>query len=252
MAVDFRSSFRSLTLLLFFSSLGSVRLTAEYDRNFAETDNVQRSASISKERGISAALYSDLVAAAITKTSRRRIGETTAYPTSYPTGVYVAPTNPEEESNTPAPVADASDVPEQNSGEDPNAPVIGSGSTIEEQTSPPVAAPIEPPVEVDTDSSIPITGVAISDNYEIGGAQNINEEIKEEDRTALNSALYFFITLVVCLLCFGGIHIVKRYVRTKACYFCDDKLVVVYADKFTIVLLSLSLLSSFFALFFSE
>lgn len=239
MAVDFRSSFRSLTLLLFFSSLGSVRLTAEYDRNFAETDNVQRSASISKERGISAALYSDLVAAAITKTSRRRIGETTAYPTSYPTGVYVAPTNPEEESNTPAPVADASDVPEQNSGEDPNAPVIGSGSTIEEQTSPPVAAPIEPPaeppVEVDTDSSIPITGVAISDNYEIGGAQNINEEIKEEDRTALNSALYFFITLVVCLVCFGGIHIVKRYVRTNVFNFCFDKFVITYTDKFLII-----------------
>ena len=46
----------------------------------------------------------------------------------------------------------------------------------------------------------------------IGGAENINEEIANEDKTALNSAKYFSITFVLCLIFCGLLYTFRRCV----------------------------------------
>ena len=50
----------------------------------------------------------------------------------------------------------------------------------------------------------------ISNNNDIGGAQDINKEIEEEDDTALSSAKYFFLTFVCFIAIFVGIHSYQR------------------------------------------
>ena len=48
----------------------------------------------------------------------------------------------------------------------------------------------------------------------VGGAENVNEEIKNEDRTALNSAKYFSITFVLSLIFCGLLYTFRRYACT--------------------------------------
>lgn len=47
----------------------------------------------------------------------------------------------------------------------------------------------------------------------IGGSQNINKEIVEEDAYALSAAKYSFYAILSFLLFYGLIQIIKRYVR---------------------------------------
>jgi hypothetical protein len=54
----------------------------------------------------------------------------------------------------------------------------------------------------------------------VGGAENVNEEIKNEDRTALNSAKYFSITFVLSFIFCGLLYTFRRY--THAYYFIRD------------------------------
>lgn len=48
---------------------------------------------------------------------------------------------------------------------------------------------------------------------DIGGSQNINKEIVEEDAYALSAAKYSFYAILSFLLFYGLIQIIKRYVR---------------------------------------
>ena len=96
--------------------------------------------------------------------------------------------------------------PSKPSKEEPNIPANGSDNDApfkngdEDQP---------PPTEEPSFSE----GGGQNNDGNIGGAENINEEIANEDKTAVNSAKYFSITFVLCLIFCGLLYTFRRYVN---------------------------------------
>jgi hypothetical protein len=116
----------------------------------------------------------------------------TPYPSSLPTSHFVAPSKPEDEV-TAVPTASVST----------NGSEIIDTNKATTTISPTFSPSLQPTVKMDKEP-VPI------DDTNIGGAQNIEKEIIEENATALNSAKYVFITFLGCIFLFGIVHTVKR------------------------------------------
>ena len=104
------------------------------------------------------------------------------YPTSQPTNtVFVAPTRPEDFVTT--------------------MPTVILSS---------IAEPMKSPVSMKPTVPLPISDGGVIDGSNVAGAENVNEELREEGHTALSSAKYFFFTFLICVGLFAGIHTIKR------------------------------------------
>jgi hypothetical protein len=119
---------------------------------------------------------------------RRRLADKIPQPTSQPTGKFVAPSVPED-AVTRAP------VPTRN-------PVASASNKKKDDTK-------EKEADENEESSSKSTTVSSSDKV-IAGAMNVNEELKVETRTALNSTIYFIYTFVICIVGFIAIYTLRR------------------------------------------
>ena len=106
---------------------------------------------------------------------------TVEYPTSQPSSVFVAPTRPED--------------------------FMTAMPTVVE-----ISEPMKSTVSMKPSVTLPISdgGVIDRGNVAGAGAEDVNEELREEGHTALSSAKYFFFTFLVCVGLFAGIHTIKR------------------------------------------
>ena len=95
-------------------------------------------------------------------------------------------------------------------GEDPNTPENGSDETGGKDT-PEGDLPNEDQPRPTKEPSFS-EGGGQNNNGNIGGADPINVEIANEDKTALNSAKYFSITFVLCFIFCGLLYTFRRYV----------------------------------------
>jgi hypothetical protein len=143
--------------------------------------------------------------------SRQLQDKKTVQPTRQPTNKFVAPSVPEELiTKSPTPTtwptsksksATTGGIP-TNSGQasstlKPTAATGNSGGSKDSATT-------APPTHV--------PGSATADDKTIGGAVNVNAELKQETKTALNSARYFMYTFLVGLGCFAVVFLLKRCV----------------------------------------
>lgn len=113
----------------------------------------------------------------------------------------------EEETPPPAPSkVKAKPTKPTKGGEDTNTPVNGSNETGGKDI--PEVDEDEPPPTKEPSFS---EGGGQNNNGNIGGADPINVEIANEDKTALNSAKYFSITFVLCLIFCGLLYTFRRY-----------------------------------------
>lgn len=113
------------------------------------------------------------------------------YPTSQPSTLFIAPTRPEDFVTT--------------------MPTAALGSIGQQDSSSP---------SMKSEGSLPVSGGGVGNRGNVAGAQNIGEELQDEHDTALSSAKYFFLTFLVCLGLFAGIHIIKRYCQNKSLRNC--------------------------------
>ena len=144
--------------------------------------------------------------------SRKLEEKKTQQPTHQPTNKFVAPSVPEDVvTKSPVPTT----VPSK--GATATAPIKAAvptttktSGTTKDQPSP----TLKPTMSVESKATVPthIPGTATADDKTIGGAVNVNAEIKSETKTALNSARYFMYTFLGALGCFALVFFLKRCV----------------------------------------
>ena len=146
--------------------------------------------------------------------SRNLEEKKTQQPTRQPTNKFVAPSVPEDvvtKSPVPTTIPTKGVTAMAPTKTTTSTTAKPSGMTTKDQLTP----TLKPTLSVESKkTTVPthIPGTATADDKTIGGAVNVNAEIKSETKTALNSARYFMYTFLGALGCFALVFFLKRCV----------------------------------------
>ena len=145
--------------------------------------------------------------------SRNLEEKKTQQPTRQPTNKFVAPSVPEDvvtKSPVPTTVPTKGGTTATTPTKTVTSTIAKPSGTMKDSLSP----TLKPTMSMENKIIVPthIPGTATADDKTIGGAVNVNAEIKSETKTALNSARYFMYTFVGALGCFALVFFLKRCV----------------------------------------